>query len=96
MLLLYPLCSLPWRYYQTSMNFTRCAFGVSDGRGIRTDRGGGVFGNCCILGVLLNSQADTRLDRSVWSLFFPLRRQNSTRASHYVVVPLGCEAAQEL
>lgn len=35
---------------------------------------GKLFGNYSILGVLLNSQADMRLERSIWSVHFPVQK----------------------
>lgn len=86
MLLLYSHCTLPWRYNQTSMNFTRCAFHVWDGGACRG--GGGFLETTIFWGVLGDSQADMSLERSEWSLCFHVQEGNQRAYSSITLCSL--------
>lgn len=58
------------------MNFTRCAFHVSDGGAFAAIGEEGFLETTVFLGAPLNSKADTGSGRSMQSLCFPALRGN--------------------
>lgn len=77
MLPLYSHRCPPRRYYPTSMNFTRCAFPVSDGEPSLRLRGGKIFGNNRVLGVALNLQSRGEVGAErIAACVFPIQKGN--------------------